>query len=434
MCREVFDNIYQNQLTPKQKEVIPGLLQGLSNKEIAQELNVKNPNTITHRISSIRQKFEAIDKADLIYIFNKFKPELVSSEARRQAGIVDNPITYEITYPECSEVLDSPFYIQRDDIDNRCQNLIDREGCLIRIKAPKQMGKTSLINRLFDHAEQEGNYIVYYDFSFIDVNTLNNIDSFFYSLSSFIAEELSDLTNKKFNLEAWNKNNSLTTECTKYLKRSLLEIERPLVLIFDETDRIFQYESVYQSFAPMLRYWHNKGKTSSVWKKLKLILAHSTEEYVKLDINQSPFTNVGETINLVDFTVSQVTELAIRHGITDETVVNSLMALVGGHPYLIRLALYHLAEENLSLKQLLAEAATDSGIYRDHLQRHLMRLQNNPSLETAFQQVVRSDRSIIIREQHLKHKLEGMGLIKICGNLASVRYDLYRKYFNAHLF
>ena len=206
------------------------------------------------------------------------------------------------------------------------------------------------------------------------------------------------------------------------------------MLIFDETDRIFQYESVYQSFAPMLRYWHNKGKTSSVWKKLKLILAHSTEEYVKLDINQSPFTNVGETINLVDFTVSQVTELANRHGITDETVVNSLMTLVGGHPYLIRLALYHLAKENLSLKQLLAEATTDSGIYRDHLQRHLMRLQNNPSLEAAFQQVVRSDRSIIIREQHLKHKLEGMGLIKICGNLASVRYDLYRKYFNAHLF
>jgi DNA-binding CsgD family transcriptional regulator/archaellum biogenesis ATPase FlaH len=433
MCREDFDNIYQNQLTPKQKEVIPSLLQGLSNKEIARILNVKNPNTITHRISSIRQKFDAIDKADLIYIFNKFQPELVSSEARKQAGIVESPITYEITYPECSEVLDSPFYIQRDDIDNRCQDLIDREGCLIRIKAPKQMGKTSLINRLVDRTEKEGNHIVYYDFSFIDINTLNNIDSFFYSLSSFIAEELSDLTNRNFDLD-WNKNNSLTTECTKFLKRTLLEIERPLVLIFDETDRIFQYESVYQSFAPMLRYWHNKGKTSSVWKKLKLILAHSTEEYVKLDINQSPFTNVGETINLVDFTVSQVTELANRHGITDETVVNSLMTLVGGHPYLIRLALYHLAKENLSLKQLLAEAATDSGIYRDHLQRHLMRLQNNSSLETAFQQVVRSERAIIIREQHLKHKLEGMGLITIRGNLASVRYELYRKYFNAHLF
>lgn len=433
MNREEFEHIYHNQLTPKQKEVIPGLLQGLSNKEIAQELNLKIPNTITHRISSIRKKFDAIDKADLIYMFNKFKPELVSNEARRQAGIVEDTITYEITYPECSEVLDSPFYIQRNNIDSRGQNLLDRQGCLIRIKAPKQMGKTSLINRLFDYAENNNNIIVYYDFSFIDVNTLNNIDSFFYSLSSFIAEEVSDLTNKNLNLETWNENNSLTTECTKFLKKTLKEIEQPLLLIFDETDRIFQYESVYQSFAPMLRYWHEKGKTSLVWKKLKLILAHSTEEYVKLDINQSPFTNVGETINLVDFTVSQVAELAVKHGITDETVVDSLMTLVGGHPYLIRLALYHLAKENLSLKQLLAQAATDSGIYRHHLQRHLMRLQNNPSLEAAFRQVVKSENPIVIREQHLKHKLEGMGLITFKGNFASVRYELYRKYFNDYL-
>ena len=428
-----FEHIYQNELTPRQKEVIPGLLQGLSNKEIAGELNVKNPNTITHRISSIRQKFDAIDKADLIYIFNRFKPELVSNEARRQAGIVENP-AYEINYPECSEILNSPFYIQRDDIDNRCQNLIDKQGCLIRIKAPKQMGKTSLINRLFEYAEQQNNYIVYYDFSFVDVNTLNNIDSFFYSLSSYIAEELSDITNKDFSLESWNNNNSLTEECTKFLKKSLRKIERPLVLIFDETDRIFQYDSVYQSFAPLLRHWHERGRNSDIWKKLKLVLAHSTEEYVTSNIDRSPFTNVGETINLVDFTSAQVTELAVKHGIKNDRVVNSLMSLVGGHPYLIRLALYHLAKNNLSLEQLLAQAATDSGIYREHLQRHLMRLQKNRDLETAFRQVIENERSIVIKEQHIKHKLEGMGLIAIKGNLASVRYNLYRQYFNNYLF
>lgn len=432
MNREEFEHIYQNELTPRQKAVIPGLLQGLSNKEIASELNVKNPNTITHRISSIRQKFEAIDKADLIYIFNKFRAELVSNEARRQAGIVEKPI-YEINYPECSEVLNSPFYIQRDDIDNKCQNLIDKQGCLIRIKAPKQMGKTSLINRLFEYAEEQNNYIVYYDFSFVDVNTLNNIDSFFYSLSSYIAEELSDLTNKDFSLN-WNTSNSLTTECTKFLKKVLKEIPQPLVLIFDETDRIFQHESVYQSFAPLLRHWHEKGRTSHIWNKLKLVLAHSTEEYVTLNINQSPFTNVGETINLVDFTAAQVTELAVKHGIKNEGVVNSLMSLVGGHPYLIRLALYYLAKENLSLEQLLAQAATDSGVYREHLQRHLMRLQKNSDLETAFKEVVNSKQPIVIKEQHLKHKLEGMGLIIIKGNLTTVRYNLYRQYFENYLF
>ena len=433
MNQEAFEFIYQNKLTPKQKEVIPYLLQGLRDNDIARELDVKVPNTITHRISSIRQKFDAIDRKDLIYLFNKFKPESVSERARKYAGIVEPSIVYEVNYPECSEVLHSPFYIQRDDIDKRSQNLLDRQGCLIKIKAPKQMGKTSLINRLFDRATKQGNYIVYYDFSFVDVDTLNNIDSFFYSLSAYIAEEVSDITNKDFSLANWNENNSLTTECTKFLKKILKEIDRPLVLIFDETDRIFQYESVYQSFAPLLRHWHEKGRTSQIWNQLKLVLAHSTEEYVTLNINQSPFTNVGETINLVDFTPAQVTNLAVKHGIKDETVVQSLISLVGGHPYLIRLALYHLVRENLPLEKLLAQATTDSGIYREHLQRHLMRLQKNPDLETAFKQVVTSQKPIAIKEQQLKHKLEGMGLITIKGNLASVRYDLYRQYFGNYL-
>ena len=433
MNKQTFEDIYQNKLTPRQKEVIPFLLQGLSNKAIAQNLNIINSNTVTHRISSIRKLFEALDKADLIYIFNKFKPDLVSERAREQAGIRERLITSEISYPECSEALDSPFYVSRETIDNKCQNLIDRPGCLIKIKAPKQMGKTSLINRLVDYAEQRNNYIVYYDFSFVDVNTLNNIDSFFYSLASYITEEISDYTGEDIDLTSWNKDNSLTTECTKFIKKLLKVIDRPLVLIFDETDRIFQYESVYQSFAPMLRYWHENGKKSLVWQKLKLILSHSTEEYVKLDINKSPFANVGITVKLEDLTAPEVLELADRHNIEDEMAINSFMDLVGGHPYLIRLAFYHLSQGKLSSEKLLEEAATDSGIYRQHLQRHLERLQRNPALETAFKKIITSDRPIIIKQQKLKHQLEGIGLITLQGNLANVRYELYRQYFTDYI-
>ena len=432
MNPEIFENIYQNRLTPRQKEVIPFLLQGLSNREIAHNLNLINSNTITHRISSIRRLFNASDKSDLIYIFNQYKPELVSDRAREQAGIRERAIASEIIYPECSETLNSPFYVARENIDNRCQNLIDTPGCLIKIKAPKQMGKTSLINRIVDYAEQKNNYIVYYDFSVMDVNTLNNIDSFFYSLASYIAEEISDYTGENINLASWNKDNSLTTECTKFLKKILKAIDKPLVLIFDETDRIFQYESVYQSFAPMLRFWHENGKKSSAWKNLKLILGHSTEEYIKLDIDRSPFSNVGITIKLEDLTLAQVTELAARHGIQDN--IEPLMDLVGGHPYLIRLAFYYLSQEELSLEKLLEEAATDSGIYRQHLQRHLIRLQTNPDLETIFKQIISSEQPIIIKQQKLKHQLEGMGLIALQGNLATIRYRLYRQYFTDYLF
>ncbi|MEM7593820.1 MAG: AAA-like domain-containing protein [Cyanobacteria bacterium P01_A01_bin.83] len=433
MNNQSFEDIYHNKLTPKQKEVIPFLLQGLSNKAIAEKLDIINANTVTHRISSIREKFEALDKSDLIYIFNNFKPELVTENGRKVAGITEKKLIPEVVYPECSEALNSPFYIVRETIDMKCQNLIDRPGCLLKIQAPKQMGKTSSINRIVDYAEQQDNYIVYYDLSFLDVKTLNNIDRFFYSLAAYIAEEISDYTGKDINLQSWNKANSLTTECTKFIKQVLRAIDKPLVLIFDETDRIFQYESVYQSFAPLLRYWHEKSKTSSLWKKLKLIISHSTEEYVKLNINQSPFANVGITVKLEDLTPAQVIELAAKHNIYDETVITSLIDLVGGHPYLIRLALYHLSQKQLPSEILFKEAATDSGIYRQHLQRHLERLQKNSELETAFKQIITSDRPITIKSQKLKHQLEGIGLITLKGNLATVRYQLYRQYFTDFL-
>ena len=430
MDRSIFEHIYQNRLTPKQREVLPYLLDGLQNKEIAERLNIIVPSTISHRISSISKKFGACDKKDLIWLFNQFRPNLVSDLGRKSAGIQQ---VYDIDYPECSEALDSPFYLERENIDVKCQKLIDKQGCLLKIRGAKQMGKTSLINRLVDLAVRNNNYEVYYDFSFFDVDSLSNIQSFFYSLADYITEQISDLTGEQFDLSSWNKDNSPSIEYTKVVKNILRKLDKPLVLIFDETDRIFHYDEVYRSFAPLLRNWHEKSKKPSVWEKLKLILGYSTEEYGLLDIYLSPFANVGQTIALTDLTAQQVSELASKHGINGRQIVESLVDLVGGHPYLIRLALYYLSSENMLIDKLLKTAATDSGIYKEHLQRHLNCLQDNPSLESAFGQILTSSTPVLIREQKIRHQLEGMGLIELKGNAATVRYPLYLQYFGDRL-
>ena len=132
-------------------------------------------------------------------------------------------------------------------------------------------------------------------------------------------------------------------------------------------------------------------------------------------------------------TSPQVVELAAKYNINDKLMIEKLMDLVGGHPYLVRLAFYYLSQEQLSLEKLFDEIATDSGIYREHLQRHLLGLQKNSSLATAFQQIIVSDRPIIIKEQKIKHQLEGLGLISLKGNLATVRYELYRRYFTDYI-
>lgn len=54
---------------------------------------------------------------------------------------------------------------------------------------------------------------------------------------------------------------------------------------------------------------------------MRLVVIHSTEVYVTLQLNQSPFSNVGFPIELPNFNSEQVQELAKRYGLTWENNV-----------------------------------------------------------------------------------------------------------------
>ncbi len=172
---------------------------------------------------------------------------------------------------------------------------------------------------------------------------------------------------------------------------------------------------------------------NETWAKLRLVIAHSTESYVVMDTNSSPF-NVGLAVELPEFSQEQVLDLAARHGLSWGTgAVEQLMAMVGGHPYLVRLALYHVAQGDLTLQELLAEAPTDAGIYGEHLRRHLWNLQQHPELAETFQQVVRTKKPVSLPTL-LAFKLNGMGLVRLQGNDVTPRHErLYRPYFQARL-
>ena len=104
------------------------------------------------------------------------------------------------------------------------------------------------------------------------------------------------------------------------------------------------------------------------------------------------------------------------------------MNLVGGHPYLIRCALYHLARAEITWTEFLATAATDGGIYQDHLHRHLRSLQQHSDLEMALKQVLDSSSPVTL-EQIQGFKLHSMGLVNLDGNQVTVSCSLYREYF-----
>lgn len=326
--------------------------------------------------------------------------------------------------------LASAFYVERPSIDERCYEAISKPGSLIRIKAPRQMGKTSLMARVLHRAAQQGYATVPLSFQLADSKVFTDLDRFLQWFCAIVSLEL-QLPDRLS--DHWNGIFGSKVNCKSYFERHLLaNLTTPLALGLDEVDRVLQYPELAADFFGLLRAWHEEAKNRDIWRKLRLVVVHSTEVYIPMDINQSPF-NVGLPIELPEFGLQQVEELAQRHGLDWEaTQVEQLMAMVGGHPYMVRLALYHISRQEMTLEQVLESAPTDSGLYSDHLRRHLWILSQHPELANALKKVVAVDSPVQLDSMQ-GFKLHSMGLVHLQGNEVRPRCNLYREYFRVRL-
>lgn len=336
----------------------------------------------------------------------------------------------ELEQPEGPVPLDSLFYIERPPIEQECYETIRKPGALIRIKAPRQMGKSSLISRILHQVQQEGYQTVGLNFQSADREFMASLDQFLQWFCVSISEEL-NLADRLD--DYWKGPLGSKNKCTKYFQKYILaEISEPLVLGLDEVDRIFQQPEIATDFFGLLRAWHERGKNEALWKNLRLAIAHSKEVYIPLNINQSPF-NVGLPISLPELTTAQVTDLVQRHQLNwSDSQIQDLMTMVGGHPYLVRVALYQIAKGRMNLGEFLQIAPTEAGPYYDHLRRHLLNLEKDPDLVAATKQVMGCDRAIEINAAEA-FKLRSMGLVKFQGNAVMPLGELYRQYFSDRL-
>lgn len=359
------------------------------------------------------------------------KQQELIEQFSRNSTLLREPNFDALEFPGDPVRLGSIFYIERPPIEELAYREISKPGSIIRIKAPRKMGKSSLLIRIMACAATQGCRTVYLDFQQLDDRNLVNLDKF---LRWFCANIAQQLELKPRLDDYWDEDIGSKVSCTIYLKRYLLEqIDRPLALALNEVDRIFKYPAIAQEFLPLLRSWHEEAKQVESLKKLRLAIVHSTEVYIPLNIHQSPF-NVGLPIKLPLLTLEQVQDLATRHGLdwADDSQLLRLMAMVGGHPYLVRLALYYLCQGNVTLEQLLQEAPTLAGIYKAHLQNYLAMLQAKPELAAAFKQVITVDEGVRLKPI-LAYELESMGLAKLDGDEVRPSCELYRLYYDSQL-
>ena len=392
---------------------------------------------------SIGQK---VTKKNVRFVLNQLSDEGVPSEKTSASFTAVHPqvsdllttvepVKAQLAFPSVGLPVDSPFYIERPPAEEQAFAELSRPGGLLRIKAPSNSGKTSLLLRVLANARSRGAQTVLLNIQEADTAMLDDLGRFLRWFCRNVAQQLG-IANRLD--DYWDDEIGHKISCKIYFREYILsQISEPIVLALDEIDQLFAHPELVQEFLPMLRAWHEEAMELKVWQKLRMALAYSTEIYVPLKISQSPF-NIGLSVQLPMLSLSQAESLAARYELpaekgVDQAHLQRLHELVDGRPYLIQLALYWLAEREGTLADLLADAHTQAGIYSNHLRRHWEIIQRQPQLREAFSEVIVSPKQGAEIDTLLAYQLERMGLVRLSGNAAIVSSTLYYKYFQSLL-
>ncbi|MBE9192875.1 AAA-like domain-containing protein [Gloeocapsopsis crepidinum LEGE 06123] len=379
-----------------------------------------------------------VDKQTLKCCFRAFNLSLEPGDYFQPARQIEqleamytaqSTLELEPEFPGSQVPLYSAFYVERFPSDTDCYKTIVQPGALIRIEASRRMGKTSLMARILDQVATKGYRTVLLNFQLADKTIFQDLNKFLQWFCASVGLSV-QMPNRLANY--WSETFGSKISSKMYFEQYLLaETTQPLVLGLDEVDLLFQYPEIADEFFGMLRTWHEEAKNREIWKRLRLIVAHSTQIYIPLNVNKSPF-NVGLPIELRAFTSSQVQDLALRYGLDwSSEEAEQLIAQVGGHPYLVQLALYHIWHQDVTLEQLLQTSHISFEIYRNHLQQQLWHLQQHPELAIAFGRVVAAPSPVEI-DLIQAFKLQRMGLVHLQGNQVTPICKLYAQYFRAY--
>ncbi|NER07308.1 MAG: hypothetical protein F6K17_34435, partial [Okeania sp. SIO3C4] len=336
---------------------------------------------------------------------------------------------------------DSPYYIERPIIDERCKTQIKQPAAFIRIKGPRKMGKTSLLYRILESAESEQYLTVYIDGDKTKVQP--EIITDFYNLCKWLCSTVSNRLEKEDKTEQYFSQNQQNTigKAEGYFSEQILSSEQPIVLAIDNVDTIFEKTDIAESFCNMIAIWHRQSKVPNnygkLWANLRIVLAHATDVYIGWDINRSPFEGIGYVPNLLSWNEQEISKYAQIYGVTlTESETKELKNLVDGHPYLIKLAVEYLYNREGDIQSLLEKASIPTSPFNSYFKEEVCPyLLKYPKYARAFYQVLENNEIRVENQPQLdeiEFKLNSLGLIIRNNDKFYSKYNFYTKNFKEY--
>lgn len=187
-------------------------------------------------------------------------------------------------------------------------------------------------------------------------------------------------------------------------------------------------------------YGYIRDAGAQLWRALSGVLHEPVKKknfralfQQRFNQRQFSFNSVALPLELPEFNAAHIQWLAQRYELNwSLTEAQQLMVWVGGHPYLVQLALYHLWTKTVTLDDIVQFTPAAIRVYAPYLQGILAILQSNLALSEVFRQILMASYSLYCNPL-LISQLENLGLIKIEQGIPQVRCQLYQYYFSNQL-
>jgi AAA-like domain/TIR domain len=325
--------------------------------------------------------------------------------------------------PEGTMPAESPFYVRRK-ADSIVADEQRHPGYTLNITGPRQMGKSSLLGQVMAQARAAGKQVAFLDFQAFGRDILADPDTL-YRQFSFLIEDSLELESELD--KHWGIPLAPPQKCRRFMERRILPACGPggLLLAIDEADSLLD-SPARSDFFGMLRSWHNERALKPSWKSFSLALVISTEPAMLIEnLSQSPF-NVGTSVALDDFTPDEVAVTNEAHGSPlGPGELKKLNALLSGHPYLTRKALYLICKGRYTFAELIEQADSETGPFGDHLRALMTRLQKREGLSNQMRAALAGRPC----DTDARLRLIAGGLIRDVSGSLVPRNTLYQRYF-----
>jgi hypothetical protein len=338
---------------------------------------------------------------------------------------------------------DQPIYVERPADRDILGYLRQSDGVTVTVKGHRQVGKTLLLARMHKWAEETGRASCVLSLRDIDKAILEgrNTTALFQEIAGVVARKLRPEVDP---LAGWAPM-SPGANFSQFIERELLRpLGRPVLLLFDDVDQLFPYETCRTDLFTTLRSWCDKRTTDfkrQTWGRLSMVVCHATDPALWIkNLSQSPFNvDVAYRVVLDDFATpdpnnrdcTEVVELSRRCRVflTPEEL-DLLTACVGGHPFLLKLGLWTLLSKQWTVSDLTRAAISEDGPFISHLRELRERVRGVRSVKGAFRAILGGQ---TVADYALFDKLWAAGLVRgEARGEVKFRYKLYEDYFKKH--